>query len=196
VEVKMNPRTGSEHNRARQFRCGKSLAFLLCSYLLAPASTQAWQTDPPPNPSQSTSSGQGMSPTAILAGRSKIAYPPDVSGAVEVEVAFRHLPKPADWDRNLHAVCEARKQTLALAVGHLQQLLDPDDPDSFAVTRPDEVGRVHFSLAQLLAYQGDMEPAIRNWLEAYKFATTHAPKMLPELEEVLGDLQIELLRGL
>jgi hypothetical protein len=127
-----------------------------------------------------------MSPTATLAGRANIAYPPDVSGAVEVEVAFRNLRKPAGWDRNLHAVCDARKQTLALAVGYLQQLLDPDDPDSFAVNRPDEVGRVHFSLAQLLAYQGDMQPAIRNWLEAYKFATTHAPKMLPELEEVLG----------
>ena len=186
MEMKMNPPTDREHNRTRRFRGGKLLALLLCSPLLAPAPTQAWQTAPPATPGQTTSSGQGMSPTAILAGRAKIAYPPDVSGAVEVEVAFRNLPKPADWDRNLRAVCEARKQTLALAVGHLQQLLDPDDPDSFAVTRPDEVGRVHFSLAQLLAYQGEMEPAIRHWTEAYKFASTHAPKMLPELEEVLG----------
>jgi tetratricopeptide (TPR) repeat protein len=184
--MKMNPPTGSEHDRTHRFRGGKLLALLLCSHLLAPAPAQAWQTTPPPTPGQSTSSGQGMSPTAILAGRAKIAYPPDVSGAVEVEVAFRNLPKPADWNRNLRAVCEARKQSLALAVDHLQQLLDPNDPDSFAVTRPDEVGRVHFSLAQLLAYQGEMEPAIRHWTEAYKFATTHAPKMLPELEEVLG----------
>jgi len=186
MEMKMNPPTDREHNWTRRFRGGKWLVLLLCSHLLAPPPTQAWQTAPPATPGQTTSSGQGMSPTAILAGRAKIAYPPDVSGAVEVEVAFRNLPKPADWDRNLRAVCEARKQTLALAVGHLQQLLDPDDPDSFAVTRPDEVGRVHFSLAQLLAYQGEMEPAIRHWTEAYKFASTHAPKMLPELEEVLG----------
>jgi len=134
------------------------------------------------------SSGQGMTPTAILAlaGRGKITYPPDVSGAVEVEVAFRNLPKPPDWDRNLHSVCEARKQTLTLAVDHLKQLLDPNDPDSYAATRPEEVGRVRFSLAQLLAYQGEMEPAIQQWLEAYKFATTHSPQMVPELEEVLG----------
>src|SRR5713101_7601087 len=134
------------------------------------------------------SSGQGMSPTALLAlaGRGKIAYPPDVSGAVEVEVAFRSLPKPPDWDRNLHSVCEARKQTLALAVDHLKQLLDPNDPESYAATRPEEVGRVSFSLAQLLAYQGEMESAIQQWLEAYKFAATHSPQMLPELEEVLG----------
>jgi tetratricopeptide (TPR) repeat protein len=144
------------------------------------------------SPNQGTpatgSNGQGMSPTALLAvaGRGKILYPPDVSGAVEVEIAFKHLPKPPDWDRNLHSVCEVRKQTLVLAVNHLKQLLDPINPDSFAATRPDAVGTVHFSLAQLLAYQGDMDSAIQQWLEAYKFAETHATKMIPELEEVLG----------
>jgi tetratricopeptide (TPR) repeat protein len=154
----------------------------------APATASAPAAAPSQAPAPIVSSGQGMTPTAILAlaGRGKIAYPPDVSGAVEVEVAFRNLPKPPDWDRNLHAVCEARKQTLALAVNHLQQLLDPNDPDSYAATRPEEVGRVHFSLAQLLAYQGGMEPAIRNWLDAYKFAAANTPQMMPELEEVLG----------
>ena len=127
-------------------------------------------------------------PTALLAlaGRGKVAYPPDVSGAVEVEVAFRTLPKPPGWDHDLHSVCEVRKQTLARAVDHLRQLLDPNDPDSYATTRPDQVGRVHFSLAQLLAYQGEMDPAIKEWLEAYKLAKTNSPQMVPELEEVLG----------
>ena len=176
------------------FHKRKLLAFLLFSCLLAPVQMKAWQqTAPTASPSQSaqnqpapTGGGQGMTPTAVLAGRASVAYPPDVSGAVEVEVAFKNLPKPADWDRNLRAVCEARKQTLAHAVDHLRGLLDPNDPESFAATRPNEIGRVEFSLAQLLAYQGEMEPAIKNWLAAYKFAQTHAPKMMPELEEVLG----------
>jgi tetratricopeptide (TPR) repeat protein len=148
----------------------------------APASS-AGQSPPIP-----IGAGQGMTPTAILAvaGRGKIAYPPDVSGAVELEIAFRNLPKPPGWDRDLHSVCEARKQTLALAVDHLKQLLDPNDPDSYAATRPDDVGRVRFSLAQLLAYQGDMESAIQQWLVAYKLAEAHSPRMIPELEEVLG----------
>jgi tetratricopeptide (TPR) repeat protein len=134
------------------------------------------------------SAGQGMTPTALLAlaGRGKVAYPPDVSGAVEVEVAFRTLPKPPGWDHDLRSVCEVRKQTLANAVDHLRQLLDPNDPDSYAATRPDQLGRVHFSLAQLLAYQGEMDPAIREWLQAYKLAKANAPQMVPELEEVLG----------
>ena len=121
------------------------------------------QSNPP-----AVSSGQGMTPTALLAlaGRGKVSYPPDVSGAVEVEVAFKTLPKPPNWDHDLRSVCQVRKQTLAAAVAHLKQLLDPNDPDSYAATRPDQLGRVHFSLAQLLAYQGEMEPAIQEWLKA------------------------------
>jgi tetratricopeptide (TPR) repeat protein len=132
--------------------------------------------------------GQGMTPTGLLAvaGRGKIAYPPDVSGAVEVEVAFRNLPKPADWDKDLRSVCQTRKQTLQLAVSHLQQLLDPNDPESFVKNKPDAVGVVHFSLAQLLAYQGEMAPAIDEWLKAYEFAKKNSPQTVPELEEVLG----------
>ena len=156
-----------------------------------PAATTASST-PAAVPTQQTapvmSTGQGMTPTALLAlaGRGKVAYPPDVSGAVEVEVAFRTLPKPPGWDHDLRSVCEVRKQTLAHAVDHLTQLLDPNDPESYASTKPDQLGRVHFSLAQLLAYQGEMGPAIKHWLEAYKLAKTSSPQMVPELEEVLG----------
>jgi tetratricopeptide (TPR) repeat protein len=192
MEVRIFPRRSRAVPIAKRSLSNRSpVAFVLLSCLLLPARSQAWQaaaqTPPPSQPTPpTTSSGLGMTPTAILAGRANIKYPPDVSGAVEVEVAFKNLPKPADWDKNLRAVCEVRKQTLALAVDHLKELLDPNNPDSYAVTRPDEVGRVRFSLAQLLAYQGDMEPAINNWLEAYKLAATQSPQMMPELEEVLG----------
>jgi tetratricopeptide (TPR) repeat protein len=159
-----------------------------------PAATATGSSSPAPAgvPAQGTapvmSTGQGMTPTALLAlaGRGKVAYPPDVSGAVEVEVAFRTLPKPPGWDHDLRSICEVRKQTLAHAVDHLRHLLDPNDPDSYAATQPDQLGRVHFSLAQLLAYQGEMDPAIEEWLEAYKLANTNSPQMVPELEEVLG----------
>src|SRR5258708_12807967 len=114
---------------------------------------------PAPVPTQATppnvSSGLGMTPTAILAGRGKITYPPDVSGAVEVEVAFRNLPKPDGWDRDLHSVCEARKQTLALAVDHLKQLLNPNDPDSYPATRPQQTGPLPLSPAHLLTYHSN-----------------------------------------
>ena len=134
------------------------------------------------------SSGQGMTPTGILAlaGRGKITYPLNVSGAVEVEIAFRSLAKPEGWDKDLRSICEVRKKTIAEAVDFLGHLLDPNDPDSYASTRPDQLGRVHYSRAQLLAYQGEMEPAIEEWLKAYTLAKSQAPLMVPELEEVLG----------
>ena len=133
-------------------------------------------------------SGQGMTPTAILAsaGRGKIAYPPDVSGAVEVELAFKHVPKAADWDRDLKSVCQVRKESLGIAVDHLTGLLDPKDPESYASTRPEQVGQVHYALAQLLAYKGKMDPAIEHWIRAYKLAQKEAPGMIPEMLEVLG----------
>ena len=163
-------------------------AILRVEGAIAPNGSGPTSTAPSPSTPPVVSSGQGMSPTALLAlaGRGKISYPPDVSGAVEVEVAFKNLPKPPDWDRDLRTVCEVRKQTLALAISHLKELLDPNDPESYAATRPEEVGRVRFSLAQLFAYQGDMDSAIPQWLEAYKLAAKQSPKMVPELEEVLG----------
>jgi len=141
-----------------------------------------------PNQPPAVPTGQGMAPTALLplAGRGKIAFPPDVSGTVEVEMAFRKLPKPDDWNRDFRTICETRKNSLALAVKHLSDLLNPDDPESFVNTRPGMIGQVHFSLAQLLAYQGKMQEAIEQWQQAYQIAEKGAPQMLPELQEVLG----------
>ncbi len=134
------------------------------------------------------SSGEGMTPTALLAlsGRGAIIYPPDVSGAVEVEVAFKHFPKPEDWNRDSRSVCEARKQLAPSAISHLRGLLDPNNPNSYVATQPNQLGQVHFVLAQILSYQGEMDAAIKEWLEAYRLAQTESPKQVPELEEVLG----------
>jgi tetratricopeptide (TPR) repeat protein len=155
------------------------------------SSTTPTKADTETSPAQAApkgGTGQGMTPTGILAvaGRGKVAYPPDLSGAVEVEVAFRKINKPPGWDRDLHSVCVTRRQTLDLAINHLQKLLDPDDPDSFVTTKPDMIGEVRFSLAQLLAYQGKMDPAIEQWTKAYEIAKKNAPQMAAELEEVLG----------
>ena len=152
--------------------------------------TQTAPTGPNANRNQAPvmGGGQGMTPTSILAlaGRGQISYPPDVSGAVEVELAFRKIPKPPDWDHDLQSSCETRKQSLQSAVGVLMRLLDPQNPDSYIATKPDQVGHVHFVLAQLLAYQGKMDEAIGHWLEAYRLAQEQTPQLVPELLEVLG----------
>ena len=155
---------------------------------VASAASPASSSAPSQRPTPVTSSGQGMSPTGLLsvAGRGKVVFPPDVSGAVEAEIAFRTLRKPVDWDRDLRSICEVRTKTLDSAIDRLGQLLDPNSAESYAVDHPDQVGRVRFTLAQLLAYRGDMDPAIQQWLTAYEFAKKNSPEMVPELEEVLG----------
>jgi tetratricopeptide (TPR) repeat protein len=139
-------------------------------------------------PPASTGPTQGMAPTGLAdkAGIGQILYPPDVSGAVEVEVAFRAIPKPPEWNRTLRSVCEVRKQSLETAIDHLSQRLDPHSPDSYVRSKPEELGHVHFVLAQLLAYQGKMDDAIKHWLESYRIAQTQSPALVPELLEVLG----------
>jgi len=153
-----------------------------------PANSTAPTAPVQPQQAATMGGGQGMTPTSMLAvaGRGKISYPPDVSGAVEIELAFRHIPKPPDWQRDLQSICETRKHSYRRAVEHLTQLLDPNDPESYASTKPEQVGQVNFVLAQFYAYEGEMDPAIQHWLEAYRLAQSRSPEMIPEMLEVLG----------
>ncbi|MBV9181938.1 MAG: VCBS repeat-containing protein, partial [Acidobacteria bacterium] len=71
-------------------------------------------------------------------------------------------------------------------ISHLHKLLDPANPEGYVANHPDQLGQVHFVLAQILAYQGEMDAAIKQWLEAYRLAKSESPQQIPELEEVLG----------
>src|SRR5262249_37910526 len=106
--------------------------------------------------------------------------------AVEVEIAFKHFPKMPDWDQDLQSVCKVRKQSLGRATDHLKELLDRANPESYVSSKPEQVGQVQFVLAQLLAYQGNMDPAIEHWIRRYELAQKEAPDMFPEMLEVLG----------
>ncbi|HEY1263474.1 MAG TPA: FG-GAP-like repeat-containing protein [Terriglobales bacterium] len=132
--------------------------------------------------------GQGMSPTAMLpiSGIANLRYPPDVSGAVGVESAFREMPKPPNWNRNLQAICSIRKQGFSLAIDHLQKLLDPDNAEGFAKKSPGNVVHAQYLLAQFYSYQGKMGEAIAQWQAALKSAERTEPGMVQELLEVLG----------
>ena len=132
--------------------------------------------------------GQGMSPVTIpaLAGRASLRYPPDVSGTVGVEGAFREMPKPPDWGRDLQQMCKLRKLGINVAIERLGKLLDPANPEGLARKSPNNVLHGHYLLAQFYAYQGNMEKAISEWQAANQLAETKQPGMLPELQEVLG----------
>jgi len=144
------------------------------SNTLAPASAEQGAT------------GQGMGPNRDLhlAGKGAIQYPVDVAGQVLADMLFQKFPKPSGWEQDLQEVCTVRKQSLADGIKALEKMLA--DTAKMAATTPFDAIQTHYGLAQLEAYQGNMDPAMREWQAAYKLAVTDVPAGIPQLTEALG----------
>src|SRR5256886_993563 len=139
-------------------------------------------------PEEQSTAGIGMSSSQMLplTGRGSVRYTPDISGAVDMELAFRKVPKPDDWNRDFQAVCETRKRALAMAVQRMEGLLEPDNPQGLSHAKPADVQQAHYALAQFQTYSGNMEAAIEHWLAAYRIAQADIPGMVPQMQEILG----------
>src|SRR5207302_232632 len=144
------------------------------SNTLAPASAEQGAT------------GQGMGPNRDLhlAGKGAIQYPVDVAGQVLADMLFQKFPKPSGWEQDLQEVCTVRKQSLADGIEALEKTLA--DTPKMAATTPFGAIQTHYGLAQLEAYRGNMDAAIREWQAAYKLAVTDVPGGIPQLTEALG----------
>ncbi|MGO9086113.1 MAG: FG-GAP-like repeat-containing protein [Candidatus Sulfotelmatobacter sp.] len=131
---------------------------------------------------------QNTAPARILpsSATSTIRYAPNVGGKGEADLAFRNFPKPDGWDQNLHMMCDIRTQSLTSVVGSILKSLDPANPDGVANGRPLDIIQMHYALANVYAYEGEMDKSIEQWQTAYKIATEQLPGAMPELEEVLG----------
>ena len=130
--------------------------------------------------------GQGMGPNRdlLVAGKGAIQYPADVAGQVLADMLFQKFPKPPGWDQDLQQVCAVRKQSLAEGIEALQKLLA--DSQQMATKTPFDAIQTHYGLAQLEAYRGDMDPAVKQWEAAYNLAAASVPAGIPQLTEVLG----------
>src|ERR1700691_4856424 len=131
---------------------------------------------------------QNTSPARILpsASTGAIRYAPNVGGKGEADLAFRNFSKPEGWSQDLHGLCQIRQQSMASAIDTVKKSLDPANPDGVAHGRPLDVIQMHYALANLYAYQGQMEEAIEQWQAAYQVAASQLTGAMPELEEVLG----------
>ena len=136
--------------------------------------------------SERSAPGQGMGPGANLhiAGRGAVQFPADVAGQVLADMLFQKYPKPAGWEQDPQEVCAVRKQSLASGIQALEKILS--DPLQMASKTPFDAIQTHYGLAQLEAYQGNMDVAVREWEEAYKIAAKAVPAGIPQLTEVLG----------
>ena len=139
-----------------------------------------------PAPADQGATGQGMGPNRDLhlAGKGAIQYPVDVAGQVLADMLFQKFPKPSGWEQDLQEVCTVRKQSLADGIKALEKRLA--DTAKVAPTTPYDAIQTHYGLAQLEAYRGNMDRAIREWQAAYKLAVTDVPAGIPQLTEALG----------
>ena len=139
-----------------------------------------------PVPANLGAAGQGMGPNRDLhlAGKGAIQYPADVAGQVLADMLFQKFPKPAGWEQDLQEVCAVRKQSLAEGIKAMERTLG--DTGKMAATTPYDAIQTHYGLAQLQAYQGNMDAATKEWQAAYRLAATNVPAGVPQLTEVLG----------
>ena len=131
---------------------------------------------------------QNTAPARILpsSATGTIRYAPNVGGKGEADLAFRNFPQPDGWNQNLHGMCDIRKQSLASVIESILKSLDPANPDGVAHGRPLDIIQMHYALANIYAYEGEMDKSIEQWQTAYEIASAQLTGAMPELEEVLG----------
>jgi len=131
---------------------------------------------------------QDTTPARVLpsAATGAIRYAPNIGGKGEADLAFRDFPKPEGWSQNLRALCQIRQQSLAAVIEDVKKTLDPANPGSVSHGRPLDAIQMHYALANLYAYQGEMDDAVEQWEAAYQIASSQMPAEMPELEEALG----------
>jgi hypothetical protein len=64
--------------------------------------------------------------------------------------------------------------------------LDPTNPEGSASHQPLDRIQMHYALANLHAYKGEMEQAVEQWRQAYTIAQNEMPAAMPDLEEAMG----------
>ena len=122
-----------------------------------------------------------------------------IDGFIEADDAFQqYQPKPTGWDHNLSQICSIRQESVPAARRGLEQMLsDAEGPtkgsaEHLSESDADIAIEAHVALAQLHAFNGEMEQAIQQFQDAYKYATASSPRSLPFLNEALGVTYLHL----
>jgi tetratricopeptide (TPR) repeat protein len=121
-----------------------------------------------------------------LAANGTVKYAPDVGGFTEAEAALTSFPKASDWNADPRRVCDLRKQSLETIVEAAKQVLDPSQTGPLTGLTPVDAMHAHYALGQIYAYEGKMEPAIKEYQASYQLAMSGLPTAVPGMEEALG----------
>ena len=126
---------------------------------------------------------------AAISAEGSIRLAPLVGGQDEAMSRLFQRVMPQGWSQNLHAVCDAYRQSPLVLMKEADALVDPSNkasPLNAKSTRPVDVMEVYMTRGQLHAYQGEMAQAVAEWEIAYRIASSDVPRAMPLLEEVLG----------
>ncbi len=110
----------------------------------------------------------------------------DVGGFGEVENLFTSFTKPEGWNRDLHQICEIRKQSYVDGVSRVHDLLASIDVGRAEEQKPLELVRARLNLAQLYAYAGKMEEEIQQQKLALDTAQKYFPEGANLIEQMIG----------
>jgi tetratricopeptide (TPR) repeat protein len=121
-----------------------------------------------------------------LAATGTIRYAPSVDGLAEAEAALLRFPKESNWNGDSRRVCELRKESVAKIIELAKEFLDPANKNGVWGHPPIDIMQSHYSLAQIYAYKGEMEAAIKEYQTAYEIALAKVPDAIPQMEEALG----------
>jgi tetratricopeptide (TPR) repeat protein len=119
-----------------------------------------------------------------VTGRAVVRQVPETSGLLEVEAAFRAMPKPARWNYSTETICKLHQEAIPHLHNYLKTLLDSEGSSPGSAN--DELEK-HYAAALVESYEGNMREAIEHWEICYRIAQTDLPDRVPLIEEVLGD---------
>jgi len=119
---------------------------------------------------------------AAIRAEGSIRFDVNLSGFSEAAAALANYAKPANWNTDLRLACTLRQQSFADLKARAIKLASADD----AGHSPTDSVALRLGAAQVYAYQGEMDPAIAEFEAALRTASAGAPKLLPEVEEMLG----------
>jgi tetratricopeptide (TPR) repeat protein len=138
----------------------------------------------PARPGSTNSGSMSSEATISVGGRSVVRQVPETSGLIEVEVAFRAVPKPDQWNYDPNTICRIHQDTIQRLDKFLQAEVDSQESTPRS---PEDVAQAYYSAALVQAYRGNLNGAISNWEKCYRTAQTAIPDRVLQLEEVLGD---------
>jgi len=125
-----------------------------------------------------------------LSAAGTVKYSLDVGGLPEAEGAILRSTKPANWNHTPRAICTARKKSLKESVERLKDYLGPANAANRSTHPPIDIMQLHFGLAQLYSYLGDMDHAIEEFQASYEIALASVPNAVPQMEEALGVIHL------